>query len=105
MQLQGMGMTMDQYLAQIKKTIDDLEKEWEPQAIKRIKAALALEEVAKEKEIEVKNEEVEEQMNKTLAQYKKIKDIEKNVDLPKLYNYIKGMLQNEKVLELLENLK
>ena len=105
MQLQGMGMTMDQYLAQIKKTIDDLEKEWEPQAIKRIKAALALEEVAKEKEIEVKNEEVEEQMNKTLAQYKKIKDIEKNVDLPKLYNYIKGMMQNEKVLELLENLK
>lgn len=104
MQLEGMGMTMDQYLAQIKKTIDDIEKEWEPQAIKRVKAALALEEVAKEKEVEVKNEEVEEQMNKTLAQYKKIKDVEKNVDLGKLYNYIKGMLQNEKVLTLLESL-
>ena len=104
MQLEGMGMTFDQYLMQIKKTIDDLEKEWEPQAIKRVKAALALEEVAKEKEIEIKSEEVEAEMNKTLAQYKKIKDVEKNIDLGKLYNYIKGMMQNEKVLEMLEKI-
>jgi FKBP-type peptidyl-prolyl cis-trans isomerase (trigger factor) len=100
-----MGMTFDQYLMQIKKTIDDLEKEWEPQAIKRVKAALALEEVAKEKEIIIPNEEVETEMNKTLAQYKKIKDIEKNIDLGRLYNYVKGMMQNEKVLEMLENIK
>ena len=104
MQLEGMGMTFDQYLLQIKKTIDDLEKEWEPQAIKRVKAALALEEVAKEKEIEIKSEEVEAEMNKVLAQYKKIKDVEKNIDLGKLYNYIKGMMQNEKVLEILEKI-
>ena len=105
MQLEGMGMTFDQYLMQIKKTIDDLEKEWEPQAIKRVKAALALEEVAKEREISIPNEEVEAEMNKTLAQYKKIKDVEKNIDLGKLYNYVKGMMQNEKVLEMLENIK
>lgn len=104
MQLQGMGMTIDQYLQQIKKTIDDLEKEWEPQAIKRIKAAMALEEIAKEKEIEIKSEEVEAEMNKTLAQYKKIKEVEKNIDLGKLYNYVKGMMQNEKVLEMLESI-
>jgi len=105
MQLEGMGMTFDQYLMQIKKTIDDLEKEWEPQATKRVKAALALEEVAKEKEINIPSEEVEAEMNKTLAQYKKIKDVEKNIDLGRLYNYIKGMMQNEKVLEMLENIK
>lgn len=105
MQLQGMGMTFEQYLGQIGKTADDLEKEWEPQAIKRIKAALALEEVAKEKEIEIPNEEVEAEMNKTLAQYKKVQDVEKNIDLGKLYNYVKGMMQNEKVLEMLEELK
>jgi trigger factor len=104
MQLQGMGMTFDQYLGQLKKTVDELEKEWEPQAIKRIKAALALEEVAKEKEIEITSEEVEAEMNKTLAQYKKIKDAEKNIDLGKLYNYIKGMMQNEKVLEMLDKI-
>ena len=105
MQLQGMNITFEQYLAQIGKTVQELEKEWEPQAIKRIKAALALEEVAKEKEIEVASEEVEAEMNKTLAQYKKIQDVEKNIDLGRLYNYVKGMMQNEKVLEFLEGIK
>jgi trigger factor len=105
MQLQGMNLTFDQYLQQIGKTIDELEHEWEPQAIKRIKAALALEELAKGNEIEIPNEEVEAEMNKTLAQYKKVQDIEKNIDLGKLYNYVKGMMQNEKVLEMLENIK
>ena len=105
MQLQGMNITFEQYLIQIKKTVDELEKEWEPQAIKRVKAALALEEVAKDQEIEVSTEDVEAEMNKTLAQYKKIQDAEKNIDLGRLYNYVKGMMQNEKVLEYLENIK
>ncbi|HOW60602.1 MAG TPA: trigger factor [Candidatus Moranbacteria bacterium] len=104
MQLQGMGMSFDQYLQQIGKKIEELEHEWEPQAIKRVKAALALEEIIKEKEIKVASEEIEAEMNKTLAQYKKIKDVEKNIDLGKLYNYIKGMMQNEKVLEMLEKI-
>ena len=105
MQLQGMNLTFEQYLQQIGKSFDELEKEWEPQAIKRIKAALALEEIAKEREIEVPSEEVEAEMNKTLAQYKKIQDVEKNIDLAKLYNYVKGMMVNEKVLEYLEGIK
>ncbi len=105
MQLQGMGMTFDQYLGQIGKSVAELEKEWEPQAVKRVKAALALEEVVKEEEINIPTEEVEAEMNKTLAQYKKVKDIEKNVDLTKLYNYVKGTMQNEKVLELFESIK
>jgi trigger factor len=104
MQLQGMNMTFDNYLSNLGKTTEELEKEWEPQAIKRVKAALALEEVAKEKEIDVPSEEVEAEMNKTLAQYKKIKDVEKNIDLAKLYNYVKGMMRNEKVLEMLEKI-
>lgn len=104
MQLQGMGMTFDQYLAQIGKKTDELEKEWEPQAIKRIKAALALEELAKEQEIEIPGEEIEAEMNKTMAQYGKIKDVEKNIDLGRLYNYVKGMMVNEKVLEMLEKI-
>ena len=104
MQLQGMGITFEQYLVQIGKTAEEIEKEWEPQAVKRIKAALALEEVAKEKEIEIANEEVEAEMNKTLAHYKKVQDIEKNIDLGRLYNYVKGMMINEKVLEFLEKI-
>lgn len=105
MQLSGMGVTFEKYLEQIKKSQEDVEKEWEPQARKRILAALALEKVAKESEIEVSPEKIEAEINKTMAQYKNIKDVEKNIDLAKLYNYVKGNLQNEEVFEMLEALK
>jgi len=104
MQVQGMGMDLETYLDKMKKSKDDLEKEWEPQAEKRVKAALVLEKVAKDMEINVPGEKVEEEMNKTFEQYKNVKDIEKNIDLKKLYNYVKGMLTNEEVFKYLENL-
>jgi trigger factor len=106
MQLGGMGgMTLDVYLEQIKKTKEDIEKEWQPQAEKRVIAALALEEVAKEEEIESSAEEIELEMNRVMAQYKNVKDVEKNVDLSRLYTYIKGTKQNEKVFEMMEKLQ
>jgi trigger factor len=104
-QLQGMGMDLDQYLGQLKKDRKELEKDWEPQAQKRVKSALALTEIAKLEEIKVDSKEVEEEMNKTLQYYKNVKNIEKNIDMERLYNYTKGTLENEKVFEFLGSLK
>ena len=81
-----------------------MEKEWRPQAEKRIKAALALENVAKIKEIEVPKEEIEKEMNKTLQYYKNVKNMEKNIDLKALYNYTKGIIVNEEVFKALEKM-
>lgn len=105
MQLQGMGMNLETYLQQMKKTTDDVEKEWHPQAEKRVKAAMALEQAAKDAEISIEQEAIEAEMNKTLQQYKNIKDVEKNIDLGRLYNYVKGMMQNEELFKYLEGLK
>ncbi len=104
MQLSGMGITIEKYLEQIKKSKEDMEKDWQPQAEKRIIAALALEEVAKEVEVNIPAEKIEEEINRTLAQYKNIKDVEKNIDLGRLYNYVKGNLQNEEVLDILDKM-
>lgn len=114
MQLSQMGMNLQDFLEKMsaqggsasggKKTIEDLEKEWAPQAEKRVKSALILEEIAKEQEIKVENEKVEKEMNKTIQYYKKEKDLEKNIDLGRLYEYTKGVLTNEKVFEYLESL-
>jgi trigger factor len=103
-QLSGMGMNLDGFLEKMNKTRDDLEKEWEPQAEKRVKSAIILEYIAKEQETKVENEKVEEEMNKTLQYYKKEKDMEKNIDMGRLYDYTKGMLINEKAFEDLERL-
>lgn len=103
-QVQSMGMTIEDYLGKIKKTADDLEKEWEPQAEKRVKIFLILEEIAKETEVNVPNEKIEEEMNKTLQYYKKMKDAEKNIDMGRLYNYIKETLTHQEVFNVLEKL-
>jgi len=103
-QLQPMGMTLDQYLANLKKDKEELEKDWEPQAEKRVVSALALKEVAKMEELEATSKEVEEEMNKVLQYYKNVKDIEKNIDMERLYEYCKGIVENEKVFKMLEQL-
>lgn len=103
-QLSQMGMNLQDFLEKMKKTEEDLAKEWKVQAEKRVKSALILEEIAKEQEIKVENGKVEEEMNKTLQYYKKEKDMEKNIDLRRLYDYTKGVLMNEKTFEYLESL-
>lgn len=103
-QIQPMGTTLDKYLEQMQKTRQDLEKDWKPQAEKRIKAALALSEIAKNKEVKVSSKEVEEEMNKTLSRYGDRKSLEKNIDLKKLYSYAEGTLINEKVFQILEKI-
>lgn len=103
-QIQSMQMNLDDYFSKIGKTKKDIEKEWEPQAIKRVKSALALREVAKKEEVKAASEEVEAEMNKTLQYYKNVKDFEKNIDMERLYNYSKSILENEKVFEMLEKM-
>ncbi len=103
-QLQTMGMNLDQYLSQLKKDAEELEKDWEPQAEKRVKSALALKKIAQLEEIKVDSKEVEDEMNKTMQYYKNVKDMEKNIDMERLYNYTKGNLENQKVFEFLEKL-
>ena len=103
-QTQMMGMTVDQYLEKIGKKKDDLERDWEPQAARRVISAMAIQEIAKQEEIKPESAEVEAEMNKTLQYYKGVKDMEKNIDMERLYNYSKNMLENEKVFEFLEKL-
>lgn len=56
--LQGMGLTMDRYLEANKKTHEDLHKDWEPEAIRRLTARFALLEIAKSEGLEPTDEEV-----------------------------------------------
>ncbi|MEK7181927.1 MAG: trigger factor [Patescibacteria group bacterium] len=103
-QIQGMGFDFATYLEQTKKTEEDLRKEWEPQAKKRLAANLALDTLAEEEEITVETAEIEEEMNKALQYFKSIKDAEKDMDLERLYSAVQGQLRNEKVFLMLEAL-
>ncbi len=105
LQLSQVNMSFDNFLAQSKKTREDLEKDWAPQARRRVLSALVLEKIAKDREIEPSTEEVEAEMNRALQYYRSLKQVEKDVDLARLHQFSKGRLRNEKVLEFLEGLK
>ncbi len=105
--LAPMGMNLDQYLAKLKKDKKELEKDWEPVAEKRVKSALLLKEIAKLENIAADSAEIEAEMNKTMqfaVANKNVKNLEKNIDMERLYNHMKGMLENEKVFNYLEKL-
>ncbi|MCR4306530.1 MAG: hypothetical protein NUV42_01025, partial [Candidatus Yonathbacteria bacterium] len=54
-----MGLKFDEYLKYIKKTTDDLRKEWLPDGVERAKAQLVLHKIAVEEKITVPPEEIE----------------------------------------------
>lgn len=103
-QISMSGLTIDAYLEKIGKKKDEMMQEWTPQARKRVISALVLEQLADDEQVSVDNTEIEAEINKTLAMYKGVKDIEKNIDMRQLYEYAKGMLRNNKVFEILEKL-
>jgi trigger factor len=103
-QISQWGMNADEYLSKMGKTRSELEESWKEQAEKRIKNALVLEQLAKDEKVEVKSEQIEEEMNKTLQYYHNVKDVEKKLDMDQLYRYIKGTLINEEVFKMLEKI-
>lgn len=103
-QIQMMGTDMDTYLKQIKKTREDMKREWREQAEKRAVANFSFQEVAKEQEIKPDAKDVEEEMNKTLVRYRSMKDMEKKIDMQRLYAYAQETLTRERVFEYLEKL-
>lgn len=103
-QVSMLGMTWQDYLGRLKKTEDELRTEWTPQAKKRIAAELVLQKIAVDQDIEVSGDDIEAEMNKIFQYYKNEKDIEKNIDMSRLYTSVRGRLTNEKTLEYLEKL-
>ena len=99
-----MGLKLETYLENIKKSKIEIVKTWQEAAEKRVRAALVLREIAAAEKIDVPATEIEEEMSKATAYYKSVPDMEKNVDLERLYNYMKGALTNEKVFRFLESL-
>ena len=63
------GLSMDQYLQFSGLTIDGLKEQVRPEAISRIQGSLVLEQIAKEENIEVTDEDVNAEIEKMAANY------------------------------------
>lgn len=103
--IEQMGMKWEDYLLHIKKTIQELRVEWQSEAHKRVRVGLVLREIAVKENINPSVEEIEKKSNEVLAQHRSPEDAHKQIDPTRLREYTKGILRNEKVFELLENIR
>lgn len=93
--VEGMGLKYEDYLKSIKKTEDDLEKEWQSDAEKRAKLQLVVGEIAKAEKISAPKEKVDAELKKVLENYK-------DADPENARVYIESVFQNEEVFKFLE---
>jgi trigger factor len=97
------GMKMGDYLTSIKKTMDDLRMEFVPQAIRRIKTATLIKEVAKREEVTVTDAEIEHDLDHILESLRPDDtETRERVTSPEYHEYMSIMLRNQKTLELLK---
>ena len=101
-QLRSQGIDLEQYLGMTGTTMEDIQEQLRPMAIKRVTADLVLEAIAKEENIEVSDEDIDNELNKMAKQYneaegkKFINDMKKR-DL----SFLNAGISNSKVIDML----
>lgn len=96
------GGKFEEYLASLKKTREELELDMLPEAVKRVKTALAVRQIAHTEKIEISEEEVEEKIKELFKQYKGYAKIEEKIKEPGYRDYLRNVLANRKVIERLK---
>lgn len=94
------GMKWEDYLSSIKKTMDDLKIEFAPQAIRRIKSAVLIKAFAKEANIEISEDDVDQEIDAILASLRKNdSETRERVTAPDYREYVQVQMRNRKALE------
>jgi trigger factor len=100
--VEGLGLDFEKYLNEIRKTREELKKDWQIQAEKRVKIGVCLRAIADKENINVSEEEINERINRDLGHHQNMEEADKNIDPRALREYTKEVLRNEKVFGLLE---
>ncbi len=94
--IERMGIKLDDYLKHLKKSLEDIRQEWRPQAEKKAKLQLILDEIAKAEKIKADPKAVEAEVEHIVSHYA-------DADRERAAIYAETVLTNEKVFEWLEN--
>ncbi|MBX4186878.1 MAG: trigger factor [Candidatus Doudnabacteria bacterium] len=101
--LSHQGMPFDRYLQSINKKESDLIKEFEPKAAERIKASMALGQLAEDEKLTITNEEVEQEI---AAQKKAAAGNQKmlvDINHPEYRRHVANSLINRKIINFLKS--
>lgn len=102
--LQYQGITLDQYLKMMGKTMDDVRKEFKTDAEKNVKSKLVLDQIVAEEKIEADAKYVKEKIEEMAKQYnKKVEELESNENLK---SYLEEESKTEAAIKfLIDNAK
>lgn len=98
----SMGMSWEDYLTHIKKSEEDLRKEWQEDAARRVRFALVLREIAKKENLSASEEDLDHWTDDYIASQPE--ETRKKIDRERVKEYAYGVIRNEKVFNFLENL-
>ncbi|MEK7121693.1 MAG: trigger factor [Patescibacteria group bacterium] len=103
--LHANGMEIGPYLAQMGKTQDDLRSQWRDEAERQVKIVMILHKIAKDNNILVSHEEVDEALSAAVQSMIMKGEVDKNnLDVDGLRDNISGRITNERVLDFLERI-
>lgn len=92
----GMGLKTEDYLKHIKKTMEELRKDWEPDAVKRAKLNVVLVEIAKKEGLSPDKELLENEVKHIMNAYK-------DADEVRVRAYVEHSLTLETAIRFLES--
>ena len=88
----------------IKKNLQELRSDWRVEAMKRVRIALVLREIAKRENIRPSEDEIDGEAHKFLARFKTTEDAKNTIAPARIREYTRGTLRNQKVFEFLEQM-
>jgi trigger factor len=98
------GIKFEEYLVNIKKSAEQLKTEFAPQALKRVKTALAIREIGKLEKIEVPDTELLAEVQRLMNAYTGNAEVQEQLRTDEYQDYLRSTLRNRKVVELLREI-
>ena len=99
--LEHQGAKLEDYLKSLGKTRQQLLLDTLPDAVKRVKSALAIRKIAETEKISVEHEEIHHEMEAILKHYANDDKIKEKVESQEYHHYLENILINQKVMSKL----
>lgn len=96
------GMDFDKYIQSLKKELSQVKLDFTPQALMRIKVAIAMREIAKRESLSVSDEELDKELDDAAARYED-EEAKKQIYSPEYRQYFEQVVLNRKVIELVKS--
>lgn len=100
--LENQGIDMEKYLKDLKKTEEDIYKDFAEQALRRVKAALLSRQVALENKIKAEKADLDAEIKQIKTVYPDNKNVEENLKKPEVLDTLSLTIQNRKVMSWLK---